>query len=54
MKLCNLFSKLIDTHSNALFDDIVDYNHIKRLFVYDNRSSDNTSVIAGKRMLILS
>jgi MoxR-like ATPase len=32
MKFCNLFSKLIKTHDNALFDDIVGYNHIKRLF----------------------
>jgi MoxR-like ATPase len=32
MKLCNLFSKFINTHANALFDDIVGYNHIKRLF----------------------
>ena len=32
MKFCNLFSKLINTHGNALFDDIVGYNHIKRLF----------------------
>ncbi|MFY9871317.1 MAG: AAA family ATPase [Candidatus Nitrosopolaris sp.] len=31
MKFSNLFSKLINTHSNALFDDIVGYKHIKRL-----------------------
>jgi predicted ATPase with chaperone activity len=32
MKFCNLSPKLINTHGNALFDDIVGHNHIKRLF----------------------
>ena len=32
MKICNLFSKLISTQSNELFDKIIGYDHIKRLF----------------------
>ena len=32
MKLCNLFSKLIATRNNVLFDEIIGYDHIKRLF----------------------
>jgi hypothetical protein len=32
MKLPNLFSKLISAQSEALFDSIVGYDHIKRLF----------------------
>jgi len=32
MKLANLFSKLVAAQRNALFDDIVGYAHVKRLF----------------------
>ena len=32
MEFCNLFSKLIGTHSNVLFNEIIGYVHIKRLF----------------------
>ena len=32
MKLCNLFSKLVGTQTDAFFDDIIGYDHIKRLF----------------------
>jgi hypothetical protein len=30
MKVYNLFSKLIGTHGNVLFEDIVGYEHIKK------------------------
>jgi len=32
MKFCNLLSKLVTTRSNGLFDEIIGYDHIKRLF----------------------
>ena len=42
MKVYNLFSKLIGTHGNVLFDDIVGYEHIKKLF---RMALDSDSVI---------
>jgi holliday junction DNA helicase RuvB len=32
MQQCNLFSKLISTQNCALFEEIIGYDHIKRLF----------------------
>ena len=32
MKFCNLFSKLIGIENGALFEEIIGYDHIKRLF----------------------
>jgi len=32
MKFCNLLSKLVTPQRNALFDEIVGYDHIKKLF----------------------
>ena len=32
MKFCNLFSKLISTRSEPFFEEIIGYDHIKRLF----------------------
>jgi hypothetical protein len=32
MKFCNLFSKLISTQSESYFEEIIGYDHIKRLF----------------------
>jgi Holliday junction resolvasome RuvABC ATP-dependent DNA helicase subunit len=42
MKVCNLFSKLIGTRGNALFEEIVGYDHIKKLF---RMALDSDSVI---------
>ena len=32
MKFCNLFSKLVNTQSESFFEEIIGYDHIKRLF----------------------
>lgn len=42
MKVYNLFSKLIGAHGSVLFDDIVGYDHIKKLF---RMALDSDSVI---------
>jgi holliday junction DNA helicase RuvB len=45
MKVCNLFSKLIGPHGNALFEDIVGYDYIKRLFRMALDSSIHTLMV---------
>ncbi|HXX98370.1 MAG TPA: hypothetical protein VEL11_14770, partial [Candidatus Bathyarchaeia archaeon] len=32
MKFCNLFSKLINTQSEPFFEEIIGYDHVKKLF----------------------
>ncbi|MBV9178188.1 MAG: hypothetical protein JO327_09420 [Nitrososphaeraceae archaeon] len=41
MKFCNMLSKLISTQNDRLFEEIIDYDHIRRLFkmALDSESS---------------
>lgn len=54
MKLCNLFSRLIGTRTDALSDDIIGYDHIKRLFrmMLDSDSAIHKLLDSAKTMFL--
>jgi hypothetical protein len=51
LNICKLFSKKWEYKTEEIFDDIIDYNNVKRLFIID---FENLKEDAGFKNLIMS
>ena len=45
MNICKLFSKIIESKTSALFNDIIGYNDVKRLFRMALDSGEQVSIL---------
>src|SRR5438093_8390574 len=51
MEFCNLFSKLISSQSNGLFEKIIGYHHFRRLFGMTEQTCCQANISSGKTLI---